>query len=584
MRFVLPRSVLNAAVLVAAAIAIASVARPLLHSGFPSGHDLSAHVTYTYLFDRAIRQGQFPVRWVEGTTNGSSQPLFNFYQPGLYYLVELTRAITGHLSDALKLTVLALWWIGSLFLFLWRRRDGVLAAATGAVVFALSPYLILDVFVRAAYPELAAIACAPAVLWSIDGWTRSERPGYLVSIAVCLGVMLVCHLPSCLIFLPVFSAFAIYRLVANGSRLTSVIPLAGAAIGGLGLSAFYVWPALGEQPYVQMSALTRDYFDFHKHFVYPSQWVRYAWGYGGSVPGPDDTLSFQVGVIQWCAVAGALIWAVVAVARSRITATAKTMVFWLSVVAFALFMMTRASSVVWDRVTPLAYLQFPWRFSMLVTVGAAVLTATLLASIRNPRARGIMALCVVLAQFQFSHGYLAPERYVPEFLMDIDVPGWCAQGAGHALAFREAGYDPVGVHQPAPAGIGRWTLADGRGSARALAMEDDRMSLDVKAESPLTLTINSRAFPGWRVWMDGSEIAFDTQPGSGYIVARVPPGRHRIDAALTNTPVRAEANAVSRLSAAGVLALAAYAVWRERRAQTSRAGCCTFNEPARNHR
>ena len=429
-------------------------------------------------------------------------------------------------------------------------------------------------FVRAAYPEVAAIACAPGVLWSIDGWIRSGLAKYLVLLAVLLGVMLVCHLPTCLIFLPVFSAFALYGLITTRTTLRPALFLVAAAAAGLGMSAFYVWPALRERPYVQMSALTRDYFDFHKHFVYPVQWLQYRWGYGGSVPGPHDQLSLQIGIVQWAAIAGALLCAAAPV-RRRIAGSTKPLLLWLVVVGFAMFMMTSASVALWNHIAPLAYLQFPWRFSMLITVAAAVLTARLLASIGNPRTRAVVALAVVVAQIQFSHGYLAPSRYVPEFLMDIDLPGWCASGVGHELAFTEKGYDPVEVRRPAPGGIGRWTLTNGRGDVRELKVEDDRVLLEAKAETPITLTINSRDFPGWRVLMDGSDVPFETQPDYGYIVVQVPAGRHRIDAELTNTRVRADADAVSAISAAGVMAFALFSIRRRSPGDVhaSRAGC-----------
>jgi hypothetical protein len=557
---------LSTAVLAIAALSVASVARPLLHIGFPSGHDLSAHVTYTYLFDRAIRQGQFPVRWVEGVMNGSSQPLFNFYQPGLYYLVELTHTIVGRLSSSLKLTVLAMWWLGSVFMFLWWRRVGVLAGAAAAVVFAFSPYLILDVFVRAAYPEVAAFACAPAVLWSIDGWFRYERPKYLVLLAVFLGVMLVCHLPTCLIFLPAFVAVALFEvLTAPDAARRRALLLAAGSVAGLGISAFYVWPALAERPYVQMGALTHGYFDFHQHFVYPVQWVRYTWGYGASVPGPHDDLSFQIGIVQWAAIAGALGISVAAVRRRRITRPTRVLLLWLSVVGFAMFMMTSASAALWNHIAPLAYLQFPWRFSMLITVAAAALSACLVGSITSPRARGVAALAVVLAQVQLSHGYLGPSRYVPKFLTDIDSHAWCSVAASCKLAFTETGYDPVAVRRRPPPGIGRWTVTDGRGRVSALSLKDDRVTLDVKAETPIALSINSRVFPRWRVWLDGSDAPFETEPGSGYIVVHVPAGRHRVDAALTNTAVRSAADAVSAISGTAVLAFALFEARRVRR-------------------
>src|SRR5262245_6651915 len=73
-RAVILRQWLTVVAVGAVMISLLTVAPPLLHSGFAAGHDAPAHITYTYLFDRALSQGQFPVRWVEWVAPGNSQP------------------------------------------------------------------------------------------------------------------------------------------------------------------------------------------------------------------------------------------------------------------------------------------------------------------------------------------------------------------------------------------------------------------------------------------------------------------------------------------------------------------------------
>ena len=65
------------------------------------------------------------------------------------------------------------------------------------------------------------------------------------------------------------------------------------------MAAFYVFPALSERKLIRLTALTTGYFDNLHHFVAPAQWVRWEWGFGSSVDGPDDGLSFQIGILQW---------------------------------------------------------------------------------------------------------------------------------------------------------------------------------------------------------------------------------------------------------------------------------------------
>ena len=229
------------ALLVTAACVLA-LARPLLHRGLPVGHDAAAHITYTHVFDRALRQGQLPVRWVR-LADGDTQPLFNFYQPGFYYLVELVHVLVPSLAAALKLTVLAGWWLGAVALYVLCRRQGSLEGASAALLFASSPYVLLDVFVRAAYPELMAISCAAVLLALVDRYARAGGHATASAIAVLTGLMLVCHLPASLIGGTALAAYACLVVPRGPGSWTRLGGLALAAAAGVALAAFYVIPA-----------------------------------------------------------------------------------------------------------------------------------------------------------------------------------------------------------------------------------------------------------------------------------------------------------------------------------------------------
>ena len=377
----------------AVAIGLCTLAVPLLHSGFPLGHDLPAHLTYTYLFDRALEGGQFPVRWTQGVRIGDSQPLFSFYQPGFYYLVQLVHLIVPSLGTSMKLAVLALWGCGAAFMFKLTARNGSAAsmarrgwmpAALGAVVFAGSPYLLLDINVRAAYPEFAAIMCAVGALWALARLFESPGPGSTALLACCLAGALVCHLPATLIFSPVLIGRAIVAARSSTARRRAFAWCATGVVLGVGLSAFYVVPALGERHLIQMGALTHGYFDYQNHFVEPAQWLRFAWGSGASVAGPADGMSFQVGVVQWGVIVAAVACCVSAARRTRLAQDDWDLVFWLAAIGFALFMTTAASMPLWAATPQLSYLQFPWRFLMLVSVACGCLASNLLARLHGP--------------------------------------------------------------------------------------------------------------------------------------------------------------------------------------------------------
>jgi hypothetical protein len=513
----------------------------LSHPGVPATHDVAAHYTYTYLFDRALLQGQFPVRWVEWVRDGHGQPLFSFYQPGLYYLTQLVHVVVPSLSRSLMLTVLLAWGAGSFFTFAWLRPFGTLPASVAAIVFAFSPYLVLDVFVRGAYPEFAAIACAPGVLWSLDRSLADDRIHVRLVLSLLLAVMALCHLPSLLIFSPIFTGYALYTILSR-SRPTPprrVIATAAAALLALGMSAFYVLPALAEIDYIWMRKMTTGYYDFHQHFVAPRQWFDYRWGYGGSVPGSDDQMSFQVGRLQWLLIGAALVAAAKDVRRAGL------ILFWLAAIALTLFLMTGAAAGVWEHMPGLAFVQFPWRLLMAIATASSALVALLLARLRSARLQAIAGLVIVVAAVMPMYDRLQPKGYHPPTILQIDFRGWRGTDPTQSAAALESGYHPASVRRPPVATTGRWTTTQGQGRVSARAERDDRLTLDVDTAGGVLVTINTPYFPGWILSLDGREIPASVDTESGFMQATIPAGRHTLDARLTDTPIRRWSNIVS---------------------------------------
>ena len=68
---------------------------PFLKSGIMSGHDIGAHYIYFDLFKTGLSQGQIPVRMIDWVVPGFNQPLFNYYQPGFYYLAQVLADLEG---------------------------------------------------------------------------------------------------------------------------------------------------------------------------------------------------------------------------------------------------------------------------------------------------------------------------------------------------------------------------------------------------------------------------------------------------------------------------------------------------------
>lgn len=526
------------------------LAAPIFQPDMLIGHDTGAHQTYAFLFDRALLQGQLPVRWVEGVANGIGQPLFNFYQVGFYYLVALVHWSGPGLSLAIKLAAVGQWAIGGLFVFLLCTPIGRLPAALAASVFLWSPYLLLDAYVRSSYPELTAIGLAPAVLWSIDRSVRTERPIYACALALFTALLLISHLPSAVIVAPLAAAYlaSLMVFVRRPSARTTWL-IAGGVAAGVGMAAFYLMPAILELDAIRISRLTTGYFDYHLHFVHPAWWIDWSWGYGASGVDDPERLSVQIGIAQWMVLLAAVTTLAVPRFRRRVAVPAAIVIGWLSVVAAALFMMTSASTPFWDHVPPLAFIQFPWRLLMLPTLSCSVLAAILLSAVGRPTTQALIVLCSVTFQGYVTRDYRMQAWERPRAVMDIDDPAWASVSEERKWAFRAPGYDPVNVSRevvhPTPE---RWSVTDGDADVSATSSTDISLALTVRASEPARLVINTPYFPGWHLSVDDQSVVPAIEPRTGYMDVQVPAGTHRVDAAFENTRVRTTANAITLIS------------------------------------
>jgi hypothetical protein len=539
-------------------VALAPILFPFLQSDYPAGHDVGAHVTYSYRFDQAWQQGQIPVRWVEGTRPGDNQPLFNFYQVGFYYLVEAVHLVVPSLSTAVKLTVVLLWWMGAAFVFQLFRRCGTAAAVVAAVMFALSPYLIVDAFIRGAYPEIAAIAFLVGVLWSFDRWLTTGGRRYLPMIPVLVAMTLLCHLPVVLMTAPVCVAHVLCLVWTRQTTTRRVVALALVTLLGAGLAAFYVMPALLELNLIQIQAMTQHDMDFHGNFVPPWLWFRfgfgYSWSFGASVRDVADLMPIHISAAHWIFIASALVVTAVQASRHAFDWRVAGLIQWLGVTAFAMFMMTSSSTFVWEAIPALSYVQYPWRFFMLLSISGAALGALLMSFATSRRMQAALLILIVGLQVHLYHRRLKPEKYLPMAESNIDDPGWRYTPEAALHGYYEPAYDPVGALRLTSEDLGRWTIVDGHGTIDAQAVTDASLTLVSSSDVKMAMRVNSHAFPGWSAQVDDREVQIVPTSPEGYMEIVVPPGQHQIRVAFTNTPVRTAANAIS-LGSAAILAI-----------------------------
>src|SRR3989344_3007175 len=76
--------------------------KPLFVNGFFPMHD-DTQVARVFEMGKALRDGMFPVRWVQDLGYGYGYPIFNFYAPFAYYVGGLFNIIGFNALIATKM-------------------------------------------------------------------------------------------------------------------------------------------------------------------------------------------------------------------------------------------------------------------------------------------------------------------------------------------------------------------------------------------------------------------------------------------------------------------------------------------------
>lgn len=355
----------------AALVLLALVAaQPLGEPGWFMGHEGIYPLERVIALAHELRSGDWYPRWLSAGYYGKGIPFFNYYSPGFYLLVAYLYVFGLPLLAALK-TACVLAFIGGAWgMFLWTRRHlGWGGGMVAAILYFFAPYHFVDLYVRAALSEFAALALLPYLFLGID--RTLERPAALagpVLTGVAAAGIVLTHQLSALMILPFAAIYLLVRLYQKRLGRTGVVScLAGGAIA-VGLSAFYWLPVIAEWGHLKEleAAVTTKYSYYGLHFVTPLQWFATAWGFGKSVPGPEDGMSFQVGVLLVGGSVVALLalpWLARPVRRFAVLCAVLGGV--------GLWLTSASSSWVYELVPTYRYVQFPWRFLGPVTLSLA---------------------------------------------------------------------------------------------------------------------------------------------------------------------------------------------------------------------
>jgi hypothetical protein len=509
---------------------------PLLQFQIMGGHDALEYLPRAAEFYEGLRAGQWFPRWAPDLSGGYGQPFFSFNPPLFYYASAFFHVLGFSFVAAQNLALLALLGLGGLGMYLlaagfFGPRGGLVAA----VAYLFAPYLLVTLYVRHALADFSAMAFLPWAFWGLYRFAREGRPLALLIGAVSLALLLLSSNPVALIAFP--ALLLLLAWLAFAERSSRVLLRGLWCLGlGLGLSAFFWLPALVERRFVQVSHLLEGYLNYSHHFVYPGQFFHSPWGYGLSLPGTQDEMSFALGPVHLLLALAALflVWRIrPGQGRDRLP-----ILFSLVLLLLAAFLASRGALFLWEWLPLLQYLEFPWRFLSLVAVSTALLCGFPFLLVPPERGRLATALMTLLIAGLFLFGFpnARPEGFLD--VQDADYGPQAIRERGLAVTTARE-YEPIWVQDP-PSIPATTPLTLVEGQARLLSARPSPTYLEIQADvtEEARLRVNTFYFPGWTLYVDGAERAIDYRNPQGVIEFSLEPGTHLAQLRFQDTPVR----------------------------------------------
>lgn len=507
--------------------------------------DYELHAARTANYYLALKQGQLPPRWAPNLSDGFGYPVFNYTYPLPYLIASVLHSGGLTIQSSIMVAVLGACLLATLSAYHLARQfiPSPWWAVLTACAYVANPYTFLQVYWRGAIGEIFLSSLVPAALLCIAILVKNyKNPLTAILTSTVLGVLgaaaILSHVPS----LPAFSILMIVWLcvlVFDESRIRQSVVSVLLYLGYSGvlacmLSGFYLFPAVGEMQFIAYteSGSLKQYLG---HLLPASSFIDFSRTLTSSRYFAEV---IQLG-ISTLTITLATAWLVVGTKKKELR---RILLALCSIGVTTYFLMTEWSQPLWDHSSILQIIQFPWRLLWVLTALALIATFFILREKNIPVLRflvlgGItLGIGVSVTTYGFPRSTFGRSDY--EWYESVILgSSYDEHRPKNALRSYPLS-DPI-IYQPASTVStpgATWTSIT-RGSSAISELNGTKMNYEINLLSPSIIVHKRLAFPGWQVFVDGTEVQpqLYSPPYKGLLQIRVPAGSHTITVSFTGT-------------------------------------------------
>jgi hypothetical protein len=526
-------------IVVIALVAVA-IMLPILLFGLPYGHDLPHHYQCASTYYESILNFDLYPSWSLFRNFGYGGMETRLYPPISHYSLAVVYLLTGnwHIASWIVFTLFA--FIGGLGVYLWAREYmPPWPAVFAGCIYILLPYHLNQLYNTFFYAEFVGSSVLPFLFVFTSRVCRRGRAQDVAGLSIAYAVLILTHLPLTVIG---SISCAVYGLVLL-KRIDAVRQLTNLAlgvVGGLAASSFFWVKVVQEKDLMAKANVYADpWLDYRLNFLLtPIQ--TYSEGiatevYNNGTYFYDMMLFYALLVVVGCMLPSAF---------AGLRSEKRRADVWLLLV-LAVFLSILPSKFVWDLVTPLQEVQFPWRWLAVVCIAAPVLAAGRLDSLLDAfktkrRPLALIGLGCVFASITFSVSQIirpAPfiekekiEQRMNDNSRDIGFTFWWP------IWVRKEALD---IREEVQAGDRRWTIETWTATQREFSLS--------RGDGTEKARIATFYHPNWKAAVNGAPAEIKPDQ-NGAILVTVPAEDARIALTFTETPQVKAAQVISLLA------------------------------------
>lgn len=513
-----------------------------LSPGRSENMDGIVHTMTPHLFYLAMRQGEFPITWIDGFAN-YGLPLGLISHQLTTYVTAFLEFVVHNPVTAFNILAFIGFFLSTLFFYFFLRiYFDPFASFAGALFFNFAPYRIINIFVRGAMPEFFGTVFIPLILIGLYLAVQKKHISGAILLTISVAALTLTHPFMLILSLFIALPYVLFLVITN--KLFRFRELVGpcllslfASLVGIGIAGYFIIPLVLENKYF--------YYGLTKNHLTPNNYLSIGnyfdpnWYYFTTINVLPRGFVVNFGLPETLVIIAGLLFIFVIYLLKKPEKNTGLLLYAVGTSAVIIFFTTSLSNIFYQHIDILSSIQFPWRLLVSLSFLPALIISFFFNNIKNKTLILVFLFFICIIRF--------PQLYGKNYILYTPSDYTFTPLNLHATVM-----NPIwtGRSEDYPVEKEKASVIEGQGTVEKREEKNSLRSYVVIAQTPVRMVDYTFYFPGWNLSIDGKPAPIEYQDPKyrGVITYNVPQGRHIVVLRFEDTKVRILGKIVSLIS------------------------------------